>query len=40
MRDIIKKYSRNTFIDKPHSRIKIAEKLGYCPSLDLSIYEI
>jgi hypothetical protein len=26
-------------IDKPHSRIKTAEKLGYCPSLDVSIYE-
>jgi hypothetical protein len=26
-------------IDKTHSKIKTAEKLGYCPSLDVSVYE-
>jgi hypothetical protein len=31
--------NEDIIIDKSHSRIKTAEKLGYCPSLDVSVYE-
>jgi hypothetical protein len=31
--------SGNIVIDKTHSKIRKAEKLGHCPSLDLSVYE-
>jgi hypothetical protein len=33
------KNNESIVIDKSHSKIKTAEKLGYCPSLDVSIYE-
>jgi tRNA1(Val) A37 N6-methylase TrmN6 len=33
------KSNESIVIDRSHSKIKTVEKLGYCPSLDVSVYE-